>query len=538
MSTEQAAGRSSGRRGQRSSRRSRVGAGLVTTILVLLQSAIGADLARAGTYVMRSCNVPGHPAAPMHPWFAVEDPGREVSIVDACATGGGVGFSVGDARRLRGNGSAQVVLHQPPAPRSQITFVKAVLWYAARLVGSGAPLNFVPYYALADSTRFYGAPVSPPGAENLVAEQLVGSDAASYHAGIYCGPLVGGLSEPCVAADRMPLLVRGMEVTLREDVLPSVSRRSGTLLDHGPQGGIRTLAYSASDAHSGLSKVEVLLGDTVAASHDLTPQCSHSDFMACPASLDETLQVDTRAVTNGTHRLSLRVQDAAGNERTVDSGHGVEVANDESSGAAGGPLTIRFNGTSRSTLVVAYGRRVTLRGRLADEYRPGTARPPIELLERPEGKGTRETPTARVQTKADGSFSVRLSTKRPSRTLRLAYRPATGRQIVSRTLKLRVRAASSVRASLRGRVVRFSGRVLSRPVPRAGKRVVMEGRSPGSAWTAFKTLRTNREGRFSGTYRLRVRRPGVTLKVRAGVPRENGYGYLGSRSRAVTFRVR
>ena len=66
----------------------------------------------------------------------------------------------------------------------------------------------------------------------------------------------------------------------------------------------------------------------------------------------------------------------------------------------------------------------------------------------------------------------------------------------------------------------------------------MEGRSPGSAWTPFKNLRTDTKGRFSGTYRLRVRRPGVVLKIRAIVPSESGYGYLSSRSRAVTLRVR
>ena len=138
----------------------------------------------------------------------------------------------------------------------------------------------------------------------------------------------------------------------------------------------------------------------------------------------------------------------------------------------------------------------------------------------------------------DGSFQAVLVTTRPSRTLRFAYSPAGGGRVVSQALKLRVRAGSRVRASLRGSVLRFSGRVLSRPVPKAGKRIVMEGRSPGSAWTAFQALRTDRLGRFSGTYRLRVRRPGVRLKVRAIVPRENGYGYLGSRSQAVTLRVR
>ena len=75
-------------------------------------------------------------------------------------------------------------------------------------------------------------------------------------------------------------------------------------------------------------------------------------------------------------------------------------------------------------------------------------------------------------------------------------------------------------------------------MPKGGKRVQMEGRSPGSAWTAFKDVRTDEKGRFSGTYRLRVRRPGVLLRIRAVVPSETGYGYIGSRSRAVSLRVR
>ena len=143
-----------------------------------------------------------------------------------------------------------------------------------------------------------------------------------------------------------------------------------------------------------------------------------------------------------------------------------------------------------------------------------------------------------MTTKSDGSFSIGLATSRPSRVVRLAYRPAGGGVFASRALKLRVKAASRVRASLRGQVVRFSGRVLSGPMPKGGKRVQMEGRSPGSAWTVFKNVRTDKQGRFSGTYRLRVRRPGVVLKVRALVPSEAGYGYLGSRSRAVSLRVR
>ncbi len=108
----------------------------------------------------------------------------------------------------------------------------------------------------------------------------------------------------------------------------------------------------------------------------------------------------------------------------------------------------------------------------------------------------------------------------------------------SPVLRLRVRSGCSLRASLDGVVMRFSGRVRGAPIPRGGKRVRMEGRAPGSAWKSFSNFRTDLRGRFSGTYRLRVHRPGVLLKVRLVAPREDGYPYESSRSGAVRLRVR
>ena len=298
------------------------------------------------------------------------------------------------------------------------------------------------------------------------------------------------------------------------------------------------MSYTATDLHSGLDRVDVLLGGTVVKSNDLTPRCFYADFTVCPTSDDATLEIDTRLVPNGLYDLTLRVRDAAGNEQVVRGERAIDIANESPVGTSA-PYTIvaNFKGSSRSTLTVPYGRRVVVRGRVTRGSQPvGGTR--IDVLERLDRRGAREKSGRTVVTKADGSFSIGLATSRPSRVVRLAYRAAEGGRFASRSLKLRVASASRVRASLRGRVVRFNGRVLSGPMPRGGKRVQMEGRSPGSAWTRFTSLRTDKKGRFSGTYRLRVRRPGVVLKVRAVVPGQTGYGYFSSRSRAVTLRVR
>lgn len=200
-------------------------------------------------------------------------------------------------------------------------------------------------------------------------------------------------------------------------------------------------------------------------------------------------------------------------------------------------ITAGFKGSSRSTLTVPYGRRVSVRGRMTLGAQPGPGGAQLDILERI-GRRASEVAVGSARTEADGSFAYVLPAKRPSRTIRLAYRPPGSDGSFSPVMRLRVRAAASLRASLRGVVMRFRGVVHSRPIPGRGKLVRLEGRAPGSAWKSFATIRTDRRGRFSGRYRLRVHRPGVRLKVRAVVPSEKNYPYVGSRSSAVTLRVR
>jgi hypothetical protein len=513
---------------------------LVAAISLLLLSAHAAEFAHAGTYVMRNCSVPGYPNAPLGPWHA--ETVSNIAVADACPNGGGWNFSFAGAHELPPHTVMALLLDTPDrGPQSAIQLVKVSLWVAARFAGSGQLLSLVTINGTSEGDLGFQVAGSP-GSENLRFEhELTPALTLRYGLLLECGPVDSSFpTGPCLVDHETPLQVRGMEVTLREDLLPAVTSPSGALLSGDPQRGVRTLSYAASDPQSGVAKVEVLLGDTVVKTHDLASRCFAADFTVCPASDDGTLEIDTREVPNGYYDLALRVTDAAGNQQVVHGERAIEVANEAPAASANAlqyKLAASFKGTSRRTLTVPYGSRVSLSGRLTQGSKTPAAGP-IEVLERADRRGAHEKLARTIKTKADGSFSIGLATSRPSRVIRLAYRPAGGGQVVSRALKLRVIAASRVKASLRGRVVRFSGKVLSGPIPKGGKRVQMEGRSPGSAWTAFKNLRTDKQGRFAGTYRLRVRRPGVVLKVRAIVPSEAGYGYLGSRSRAVTLRVR
>jgi len=517
-------------------------AATIVALAVGVLLAPQAQPAQAGTYDIWNCSVPGQAASLLNPWLATEWLVPNASMVDACATGGGWSVHLSGNRHVARGWGAGLTLSKPTGSRSQIDFVRLTVWYAARLDGSGQPMYFVWNNYRSDGHHLTPVAV-PPDSENAVAEFDLHPDTLHVQLAFRCSLSdVVSVADPCVASHHVPLLIRGMKVTLSETTPPTALRVGGGLLDPGSQSGTRTVTYATSDAESGVRRIDVLLGDTLVASNDLSPRCSDADFTACPVSDDGVLQVDTRAVANGPHRLTLRVLDAAGNAELIHHDSAVEVFNAQpatsSIDSATFKLDAQFKSTSRSTLTVPYGRSVSIRGRLTRASQPVAAGSQIEVLERRDRRGATEVSRARVKTKADGSFSARLATTRPSRTIRLAYRPTAGGQVSSRALKLRVRTGSQLRASLRGRILRFSGRVLSAPIPKAGKRVVMEGRSPGSAWTAFKRLRTDRKGRFSGTYRLRVRRPGVRLQVRAAVPTETGYGYLGSRSRTVTLRVR
>jgi hypothetical protein len=494
---------------------------------------------------MRNCSVPGYPTASLGPWQAAASPG--LVVADACGSGGGVGFRLSSASALDPGFVGTFTFVMPlTGPQRDISLEKISLWYAARLLGSGTLMSIVSIVMRRDGRTGEGGNIAgPPGGENLnFGAQFNPGEMASYGVYLTCGSFgsIDPHSERCVPDHAVPLEVRGAEVTLSEQLPPTVAASGGTLLAGGPQQGVRTVSYSAGDPQSGLAKVEVLLGDSVVKAHDLAPQCARSDFTVCPTSDERTLEIQTRDVPNGSYDLTIRATDAAGNQQIVHGEHAVEVANQTppAATATGSQYAIatNFKGTSRRTLTVPYGKRVTLRGRLTHASGGAGVSGPVQILERLDRRGAREKLARTITTKADGSFSVGVRTSGPSRAIRVAYHPAGGAQVASRALKIRVVSAARLRATLRGRLVRFSGRVLSGPIPKGGKRVQMEGRSPGSAWTRFKSLRTDRKGGFSGTYRLRVRRPGVLLKVRAVVPTESSYGYLASRSRAVSLRVR
>ena len=348
----------------------------------------------------------------------------------------------------------------------------------------------------------------------------------------------------CDVASTMPVLVRGMEITLTEDVAPIVSSIGGPLVAGGIQGGVETVSVAAFDHQSGLKRVEAMLGDSVVGARDLGPRCHQYDFTVCPNADDGNLSVDTGAVPNGSYRLTVRVHDAADNVTSVQYPTEVRVENRsqganapaQSAIAAGAnpKIAARFASSMRTSLIVPWSRSVTLRGRVTAGLSPAIGGAHLDVFERLSRAHAKEVVVGRAQTRSDGTFAYELAARRPSRIVRLVY----GSIASSRSLQVRVRAASALRATLRGRLLRFSGRVLSRPLPASGKLVRLEGVSTGFKWRRFATLRTDRSGRFSGRFRLAGRRPGARYYMRVRMPAERGYPYLAATGKPLRLRAR
>jgi len=498
---------------------------------------------QAGTYKMYTCNVPGRavPVPSVGPWTWALD-GRNTTIFDNCATGGtfGIGLNPG-TRSMRPVSSARLALRRPASgPLSRIGIVRYKTWLIAQLSGRGAPAF------ISDGGAF-----GPPGGANSDAapwiSPLFAQNNSSVSVQLFCS---GGAPGDCVFNSAKPLQARGVEVDLYEEAAPTGSIDGGSMVDVGLKSGMRSVSYSAFDAESGVSRVDALLGDTVVAVHDLGSKsdlCPHVAFNACPGTRSSDFAIDTRTVADGRHSLTLRVTDAAGNRRVVPGpivhiGNGLDVFGAHNGTNVGKHVVMSayFETSRRAMLTTRFGKRVVVRGRLRTNSRRPIANAKIDISGRVALPDAVRRALNSTRTDAKGRFRYVMTRVSSSRLLRFTYRLRHGDLNVaaSRRLTLKVRAASSLRVSLRGVRVRYEGRVRFLPVPGRGKRVLMQGRAKGSAWQTFATRRTGRRGRFSGRYRLRVRRPGVRLQFRAMVPSERGYPFAAGAGRSVTRTVR
>ena len=385
--------------------------------LVVAGIAMATEPAVAGTYPMRNCNVPGQAAAPMGPWRPA--PAPTTVLVDNCSAGGGFDFTLPWAKTMGLMTDATLNLERPTdEARRSIALDRLRVWTKTQFTGTGALLSAVGSTASTTGSFMFGLQADGSSA-GPVSDFDVPPRTTAVRLLLHCGvPDYPARAAPraesdCTADSDVPLEVRGIELTLREDVAPAGSAVGGTLLGDKPVSAIRSLDYTALDAASGIARVEAVIGETVAATRDLAGRCSYADWSACPTVDRGTLTVDTRNVPDGRYALSLRMIDAAGNQHDA-AIQSIEIKNQVSPPSleiglqppAVAHLTASFASTSRSSLIVPFGRRVRVRGRLTGAARSGLAGAQIDVFERAAKAGANEVSVGSVRTRYERDVLV------------------------------------------------------------------------------------------------------------------------------------
>jgi len=194
---------------------------------------------------------------------------------------------------------------------------------------------------------------------------------------------------------------------------------------------------------------------------------------------------------------------------------------------------------AKKSLELRHGRRATSNGRLTTaQGAPIPGAPVLVEGQARSGGAFVRLGTARTDTRGGFRFIIPAG---PSRTIRYRYEGTNTIRSASGTLETKVRAAAQLKVNRRrlrnGQVVRFSGRLLGKPIPRGGKVVALQAKV-GRKWRTFANPRANVKGVFRHRYRFtsttRLRR----YAFRAVVAREAAYPYEAGMSPIVRVTVR
>ena len=196
------------------------------------------------------------------------------------------------------------------------------------------------------------------------------------------------------------------------------------------------------------------------------------------------------------------------------------------------------HGVSRT---VRYGRRVRVRGRLIAGLHTPLGGAAVRVIERFDAGAYPAARESTVRTDPAGRLSLRMPPG-PSRTIEVEYPGSrTLARSSARTLRLQVRGrvrlrALSQSALVGGRPIVFRGRVVAAPgtIPKKGMPVRLQFRLGRSPWSAFRTIQTDRRGRFRYAYRFSDDDSrGARFQFRAYLPANENWPYAPAGSRPV-----
>ncbi len=195
-----------------------------------------------------------------------------------------------------------------------------------------------------------------------------------------------------------------------------------------------------------------------------------------------------------------------------------------------------------ATRSAPYGRGIVVGGQLRSAAGSGLAGRQVELVETfgPGAEVPRRTTT--VATGEDGAFVAHLSAG-PGRSIEARFPgDRTLNHADGGVLQLRVPSAVRLRASaasapVGGPPVVFSGRLAAAgaTIPPSGRPLELQFRVAGSDWSEFRTVETDRHGRFRYSYAFSDDDSrGVRFQFRAFVPAQADWPYEPAPSRPIS----
>jgi hypothetical protein len=511
---------------------------------------IAVAVAFGGQYHVYSCRTPDGGVAPVDGWSGMLAPESAFDdrVVNTCAEGGAMIAAIGD-----------VVVHAAEVDRATwmfstpagVSIAGATVWRAGYLRGTAGENGTYQFWMTgANEEPVYDECVFTLGcqregnlAEALSATNRIvlpgGALGPSLFLNANCGVIPGHSCQPNGGDPNgyaAAIYLYAADLTLEQGAGPHATGVSGELASAATVRGLSDVAFDATDPGSGVYEAvfsadgrvvaRTLLDENGGRCHDVGQT---TDGLAaflyaqpCLASVSADVPFDTTGLSNGAHHLVVSVIDAAGNAAPV-LDRTLTVANPPPPGAPGpangtnastqATLTARWQGTTKASFTSGYARTHTLTGKLTAPGGAPISGASVEVRATPAYAGARTVAMTSPRTDANGRFSVRIPAGTSSRTLRLAYRAHLGDAlpVATRTLRLGVRAGIALRVSPRtasvGGAIRFRGRLRGGPIPHGGKQLVLEARSPGSAWIEFKVVHTDARGRYGASYRFKFPGP-------------------------------
>lgn len=557
--------------------RSRLAAVVCVATVAGLGSLAGARDARAGAYHVYSCRTPAGAVAPADGWSGSVAPGGAYDdyALNTCANGGALIAALGDETIHVAGFDKAVWTFSAPAGE---TIAGATLWRAGDLHGTaGESATYQFWLAGPEENKILDECIYTQGCsgKGLVGQPLASANrlipttnlGTHLYVSTSCGVNPGqeckknaGDANGYTAA----VYLYAADIVLEQSAGPHASNVTGELTTAPVVRGTSDVAFDATDPGSGVYEALFSVDGQVvqrAVVDEDNGRCKDvggtSDgrpaflyVQPCKQSVSVDVPFDTTRAIDGAHRLVVSVIDAAGNSAPV-LDRKITIANPPPVGSPNGTnasaqasLSARWISAKKARITSAYGRAHTITGRLT---RKGGTTPivgaKIDCTTTRAYAGAKPVRTTCATTGPDGRFAVKVPRGASSCTVRLAYREHIGDAlpVATRTLVLTVRAGVKLRVSPRttsaGQSIHLTGVLLGKPIPRGGKQLVLEARSPSGRWIQFDVLKTNRKGRFHDLYRFRLPGP-VDYRFRAVSKSEADFPFATGASNTVRVHER